>query len=385
VRNTDSRFNINLSALVIGSLLAVLLIACNPPAPGSDEENGGESNQQSSQQSNQQSNQSTASNSLASTEACQAFGGVGGLGLGGAFANYVSSSQGGPTVQTNYSANASSDEARAIANFFEDALEDALDDDVSAECFWEVNSTQGGVTNRAMYVSLSLPEFPDAEAVGNIQSALTDKGASVLSSSSSTVQGQSYAMVMVNALPLDLEGEVTGMLILSEEYAILYAGQDLSSQENNTPPTSVPPSSSAGSSSSSAGSSGSVSTPPTQAPAVSNVSVNGGQILATLKDEFEDALDVTLVTENNFQSTSPQGVSVVISFIIEEGSTVPSDAADRLEDVAKSHNANVTGKFTSQGTALVVFENLEIQGNSATGSFAISEDQENLIVTLTIQ
>ena len=197
-------------------LFAIAAIAACGGSPEPGEEGNGEPESQASNPSS------------SSEDACEAFAGLGGLGAAGALANFSSTVQGGPSVNAQYSQSAPSDEAGEIAEFFEGALEAALDGSVSAECFWEVSSTeQGGDSGRAIWVSLELPRNPSSEDVQAIQNELNSRGASVGTFFGGQASGEQGSMIIVTEIPTSLEGETGGMLMMQEEFAILIASNTL--------------------------------------------------------------------------------------------------------------------------------------------------------------
>ena len=311
--------------------------------------------------------QASSSGSVPSSdEACEAFAGAGGFGgiggLAGGLANFSPNVQGGPSVDAKYSKDAPSDESGKIAEFFEDALEEALGSGVSAECYWEVSATGGDDDGRMVWISLQLPGEVSSDEVKKIQDALADKGATVGGFFGSQAVG-SGAMIMVSDLPLDLEGDSGGMLMITDEFAILMAGQDFGGGDSQ--PASQP-------------SQGNTASEPSS----THPSVDSDVIIERFEKDLEDALGVDLEVESNFTSSTGGENSVVITFGFPEGRSLPSDITDSFEDVAKSSNATIMSTMTIAGMSVVGFEDMDIEGAKATGSITFSEAQNNILVTL---
>ena len=367
--------NLRYLAILISLIAVLLLVACG----GGPEEQSGDSDEP----------QAASSGDVSSLdEACDAFasaGGIGGLGgLSGGLANVLSGAQGGPSIQAEYSQSPPSDDAEEIADFFEDAMNKAFGGGVSAECYWEVSASQGDESSVGLWVSLELPSEPNPEVIQDIQNALTDKGATVGGFFNNPTDGDAAAMIMVGEIPLDdLEGEAGGMLMITEKYAILIASQTTGSDSSPSAPSvpSVP-----AQESSSADASGSVPAPaPTNTPQsapVPQVSANVEEVIDWFKDNMEDALDVTLKIDGSLQSSVGGQNVISITLAIPEGSSIPSDVADRIEEVAESAGATITATINAGGTAIITFESLEVGGISASGTIIMAQDQNNLLVNL---
>ena len=149
-------------ALLVGIALLFLLAAGRGGDTGSengDNENGGNNQSPSS------SSSSSSSSSGSSPDACDAFGAAGGIsglgGLGGILGNFSSSIAGGPTVDATFSESPPTPEAGQIGDFFENILDDVLDD-VSADCYWVVTTTEVGDKASGFWLSYSLSSPPSS-------------------------------------------------------------------------------------------------------------------------------------------------------------------------------------------------------------------------------
>ena len=301
-------------------------------------------------------------------QACDAFasaGGVGGFGgLSGGLANLISGVQGGPTIQAQYSKSPTSDEAATIAGFFEDALNDAFGGGVSAECYWEISASQAGESGLALWVALQLPFVPSSETIQAVQDSLAAKGATVAGSFSSTAGGEVSSTLMVE-LPFGQGGDSGGMLMFMEQFAIVIAGQGIDS----------------GTSQSSQGSPPAIIPPPPPAP-VQQASADTEGITDWFQGKLEDSLGVSLEVEGSFQSSAGGQSSLLVTFRIPEGTSLPSDVADQFKEIAESANANILATMSFGDVAMVNFENLKVEGVSASGAIALDSSQNNVTVTV---
>jgi hypothetical protein len=285
--------------------------------------------------------------------------------LSGGLANLISGAQGGPTVQAQYSQSPTSDEAAAIANFFEDALNDAFGGGVSAECYWEVSGSQGGESGLALWVSLQLPSVPSAETIQATQASLAARGATVAGFFASPAGGEVSSTIMVE-LPFGQGGDSGGMLMFMEEFAIIIAGQGTDSGASESSQTSPAPTASA----------------PPPPSSVQQASADTEGIADWFQGKLEDALGVSLEVEGSFQSSTGGQSSLLVTFRIPEGTSLPSDVADQFEEIAESANANILATMSFGDVAMVNFENLKVEGVSASGAIALDSTQNNVTVTV---
>jgi hypothetical protein len=150
------------------------------------------------------------------------------------------------------------------------------------------------------------------------------------------------------------------MLMFMEQFAIIIAGQGTDFGTGQSPqalpPSVAPP-------------------PPLSFP---QVSVDAEGITGWFQGKLEDALDVSLEVEASFQSQS----SLLVTFRIPEGSSLPSDIASRFEDIAESANASIAATISAAGVVVVSFENLEVEGTRASGAMALDGNQNTITVTL---
>jgi hypothetical protein len=349
--------------ILIGLISVLLFVAC---ASGSPTDTPGliiSPTGQSGQQSG-----STASLDAA-CEALNSAGGMGGFGgLPGGAANIVSQAQGGPSIQAHYSLTPQSIEVRELTNFFESALDDALNGGVSAECYWELITTSGNESTRAAWISLKLPAEPSAEAVQRIQDSLAARGATVGGFVSTPSGGEASAMIVVSDIPAGLAGETSGMLIFSEEYAVLIVSHSTGATGQST---QISPAAASGSA---------TATPVATVPSQQMASTSA--IVESLKSSLERGFGTDLEVEGTFQSSSGGVTSLIITYQILENSASPSNAADILERIALDGNANIESKMSIQGLAMVGFGDMEIDGVKVRGSIALNQDQNNILVNL---
>lgn len=346
------------------------------PVPAPPPASGGSGPEAQSSESEGQ--QAASSASVPSTdEACDVFasaGGFGGFGGGfGGLANIISGAQGGPTIQAEYSRSPTSDEAAAIANFFEEALNEAFGGGVSAECYWEVSASQGDESSLGLWVSLQLPFEPSPEVIQATQDSLAANGATVGGFFSNPVGGESASMIVVGDLPLGLEGDSGGMLMFMGQFAIIIAGQGTDSGSSQSSQAALPAPAQTSNSGSAA--------PPPPAP-IQQISADTQGIIEWFQRKLEDTLGVSLEVGGSFQSSAGGQSSLLVTFQIPEGSSLPSDVTSQFEEIAESANATIVGTINIGGIVVVNFENLSVEGISATGVIAHDGTQNNITVTL---
>ena len=73
---------------------------------------------------------------------------------------------------------------------------------------------------------------------------------------------------------------------------------------------------------------------------------------------------------------------MLVMFQIPDGSSLPSDVADKFEEIVESANANITATINISGVSMVNFTDLQIVDISATGAIAHDDSQGNITVTL---
>ena len=371
-----------ITALLFGIALLFLLAACSGGDTGSengDNENGGNNQSPSS------SSSSSSSRSGSSPDACDAFGAAGGIpglgGLGGILGNFSSSIAGGPTVDATFSESPPTPEAEQIGDFFENILDDVLDD-VSADCYWVVTTTEGGEKASGFWISYSLSSPPSSQAGLDIQIALTTAGATSVGSFAGGTGADAAAMVMFGDLPLDIAGDTGGMLIIQNDFAILFAGtgDDFGGAPSaaSIPLDSANPQGLA-SDSSSLGSSSDL--PPTTTPTPTPVPLTQADfqnINDSLMADLEEALEISLEVQSTFSS----GNTYIASYSIQEGGTVPSDTATILNDVVIARGGTVTSTMAFTGTFNVTFDGMQFDGISTSGNISVLAAQNVISVTL---
>ena len=155
------------------------------------------------------------------------------------------------------------------------------------------------------------------------------------------------------------------MLMFMEQFAIVIAGQGIDS----------------GTSQSSQGSPPAIIPPPPPAP-VQQASADTEGITDWFQGKLEDSLGVSLEVEGSFQSSAGGQSSLLVTFRIPEGTSLPSDVADQFKEIAESANANILATMSFGDVAMVNFENLKVEGVSASGAIALDSSQNNVTVTV---
>jgi hypothetical protein len=288
---------------------------------------------------------------------------------------------GGPGVETSNSP--SSEFAADVASFAEEALEEVLDGDVSADCFVEARTEEEG----GVYVVLTLPSSPPPGAVQAVGDAMKQMGADVAGAYSSTYQYGTFDMITIQSMPVEPpRGTLAmgGLYFVSTQNGVYHAVmlvsyQDDSSQAIATSGGDLPSGSETNLPAVSATPIATTAVPPVVAVVPTGVA---GAINNDVKPALEEALGVSLVVESFFQTSAEGNNTVVISYVIDGSLPTLAGLQDGFSDTVNRLGGTASFSYAGEGTTSVIFDGLKAGGfNSISGGFSYTQDQ--IVVTLT--
>ena len=95
-------------------------------------------------------------------------------------------------------------------------------------------------------------------------------------------------------------------------------------------------------------------------------------------EDLGEALEISLEVQSIFSS----GNTYVASYSIQEGGTVPSDAATILNDIVIARGGTVISTLVFTGTFNVTFDGMQFDGISTIGNISVLTAQNLISVTL---
>lgn len=368
--------------LLIGGLLTV---ACGN-APGQTPDSTTIQSEDSSQSQSTQPTTPGSSNitGISSFNPCDSFG------LLGPMASGFAAQTAGGNIET--SATPQSELAEKVGDFAVDSLQDALEGDVSADCYMEFSSDD----ETGVWVALTLPDTFSSGAANLVSDAMAERGASVTGTMSSGSQGATFDLVAFDSLPFDAPAgapvdapagsDLMGALyfVASTDGAYL-AVMLASSGDSGGDATSESGSDSSGDSASSdaaVSNEGEANTPGTTEPPVA-VAPSGlaDTVNDILEPALEDALGIDLVVTSFFQTGSAGDNAITLSYAFGESLPSLEEGAAALTGVIEELGGNVTFNMSAAEGSTVLFEQVEIGEFTLSGTLSLSVDTVVALVT----
>jgi hypothetical protein len=262
-----------------------------------------------------------------------------------------------------------SDLSRQVWSYFEELLEETLDIEATATCFFEATVDEEG---SGIWIAFSLSEDVDAPAVSALTRELASRQVEVDASGDVAKFLGSLSVVALEQVPGAPEG-TRGAVMLSGDTALVLAGSDF----EDTDPTPSP--ATGGPQLNETASSG--NSDPLLDPIFSisgELEGEAATVTDALISELEQEIGVILMVDSAFSAVEGTSVNVIAGYT--SSSEFDDDVADLVDGVIGGFGGSVDAAFSFDGTSSISFTGAIIAGQSVSGVITTNENQLSMII-----